>query len=86
MSINSSTETLTEAQKRALRALRRDGRLFARAAAWQGGTQRTYNKATLQALVDAGAGRWAQLQIGGRRLDAVVLRDAADADDGRSGS
>jgi len=86
MSMNNPALTLTETQRRALRALRRHGRLFARSAAWQGGTQRTYNRTTLQALVDGGAAQWAQLPLGARRFDAVVLRDDTDAAHGRSAS
>lgn len=80
------TETLTATQKRALAQPERRGQLFARSAAWHGGTQRTYTRTTLQALVDAGAARWAQIPVGESRLPGVVLRNPADAGNGRSPS
>lgn len=59
-----SSVRLTRNQKDALARLRRVGHLYVRSAAWHGTVQRTYNRVTLQALVDAGEARWAPIQTG----------------------
>lgn len=71
------TSDLTPTQKGALADLRRKGELFARSAAWHGTNQRTYNRRTLQALVEAGAAQWTHITLDGRRFDAVTTARTA---------